>query len=154
MFHKASPRSRFPLIYPQSSIDPDVPPSSVLLNANAVRAYLDSVHGPHELVPQPPSPHLAYPQSPLQQLLQSKVMIEMSAEQMPGRDMSPHGHRKSLFVMASAARPFDPTTAPLSFTTHNSKVQQPQPKFYLKRQAGQDSTVAHGGLLKVSLLLK
>jgi len=149
----------------QSGIDQNVPPPSVLLNAAAIRAYLDSVHGPHNILSQPHSPQLAYPQSPelahpqppqpaspqspLQQLIPSKL----SAERTHERDKRHQNNRKSLFAMASKQLSGQYTTPPPS-TPPKLHIQQSQPISALKRQASQDDTVTSNDSLKVFLLSK
>jgi hypothetical protein len=138
------------LICPQSGIGPDIPPASVLLDANAVRAYLDSVHGPHDVLP-PQSPQLTYPQSPLQQLMPSKQVIEVSAERIPERDMRRHNNRKSLFAVTSTVRPSDPSTTLPPSTVLKLHTQRPQLMSALKRQASHGSIVGSNDSLKVFL---
>ncbi|SRR6266851_8678095 len=139
------------LICPQSGIGPDIPPPSVLLNANAVRAYLDSVQRPHDVLPRPQSPQLTYPQSPLQQLMPSKQVIEVSAERIPERDMRRHNNRKSLFAVTSTVRPSDPSTTLPPSTVPKLHTQQPQLMSSLKRQASHGSIVGSNDSFKVFL---
>jgi len=138
---------------PAPGIDQNVPPASVLLNADAVRAYLDGVHGPHNISSQPRSPQLAHPQSPelahpqppqppspqspLQQLITSKPVIEISDERTHERDMRRRNNRKTLFAMASKELSDPYTTSPPS-TLPELQIQQPQAISALKRQASQD----------------
>ena len=153
----------------QSGIDQNVPPPSVLLNAAAIRAYLDSVHGPHNISsrphslqpaypqspelahPQPPQP--ASPQSPLQQLIPSKPVIEISAERTHERDKRHQNNRKSLFAIASKQLSGRYTTPPPS-TPPKLHIQQSRPISALKRQASQDDIVTSNDSLKVFLLSK
>ena len=151
----------------QSGIDPDAPPPSVLLNASAIRAYLDSVHGPHNISSQPQSPQLAYPrspelahpqpfqlaypQSPLEQLIPSKPVKEISAELiMHEGDMRRQNNRKSLFAMA-LEQLSDPYAVPQPSTLPKLHVQSPRSTSALKRQASQDDIVTPKDSLKVLL---
>jgi len=151
MFHKSSQLPCFSPIYPQSGIGPEVPPPSVLLNADAVRAYLDSVHGPHEVLPLPQSPQQAYPQSPLHQLVPSKLVIEISSQHMLMRDIRHHNIQKSLFTGTYVVHSSDPITVPSPSTIPKLHTQQSQSMTTLKRQASQGSIVAPNDSLKVCL---
>jgi len=140
---------------PLSGINLDIPPPSVLLNASAIRAYLDSVHGPHNISSQPQSPELAHPQppqlvcpqSPLQKLIPSKLVIEISAERMHEGDTKRHNNRKSSFATASKELS-DPYTTPSPSTLPKLHIQEPPPISALKRQASQDDFVTTNGRLK------
>jgi len=114
-----------------------ISPPSVLLNADAIRAYLDRVHGPHHVLPRAVSPRPAY-QSPLLQLISSKVVIEISAERMPAIDIGNRGTRKSLFTLVSAVQP-DLTMAPVPSITHELHIQPSRP---MKREGSQESIIA------------
>jgi hypothetical protein len=150
-FTRAPNFHAFHPIYPQSGIGPEVPSPSVLLNANAVRAYLDSVHGPHEVLPLPQSLQLAYLQSPLHQLVPSKLMIEISAQYMPRRDIRHHNIHKSLFTGTYVVHSSDPNTVLSPSTIPELHTQQSQPMATLKRQASQGSIIAPNNSLKVCL---
>ena len=141
----------------------DIPPPSVLLNPSAIRAYLDSVHGPHNISSQPQSPQLVYlqyelahpqppqlvcPQSPLQKLIPSKPLIEISAERMHEGDTRRHNNRKSLFAMASKELS-DPYTTPSPSTLPKMPIQEPRPISALKRKASQDDFATSNDCLKV-----
>ncbi|KAH9982050.1 hypothetical protein BGW80DRAFT_1453007 [Lactifluus volemus] len=117
---------------PLSAIESDVPHPSILLNANDVRAYLNAIHGPHNVVPEPESLQLAYPQSLRQQLFPDKLVAEISAEQMSSRHMVHLSPRKSLFA-----------SFPDSFIEPSKMyIHQPRPMYALKRQASSNSFAA------------
>lgn len=120
----------------------DIPLPSVLLNADAVRAYLDGVHGPHLKLPRHEPPQEAYPQSPRQQLIPFKWVMETSAQQVSVEDMKYYDTREASFVSQSnMARP--PSSA---LITH---INQPRPLYALKRRASQSSSVVSNHSLKV-----
>ncbi|KAH9964657.1 hypothetical protein BC827DRAFT_952523 [Russula dissimulans] len=121
-----------------------ISPPSVLLNADAIRAYLDKVHGPHHILPRAVSPRQAH-QSPLLQLISSKVVIEISAERMPAIDIGHSGTRKSLFTLVSAVQP-DLTMAPVPSITPELHTQHSRP---MKREGSQESVIASHEPLKV-----
>jgi hypothetical protein len=151
MFHKSSQLPCFSPIFPQSGIGPEVPPPSVLLNANAIRAYLDSVHGPHEVLPLPQSPQVAYSQSPLHQFVPSKLVIEISAQHMPRRDIRYHNVQKSLFTGTYVIHSSDPNTVPSPSTMPKLHAQKSQSMATLKRQASQSNIITPNDSLKVCL---
>ncbi len=127
----------------------DIPLPSVLLNADAVRAYLDSVHGPHLELPQHEPPQEAYPQSPRQQLIPFEWVMETSAQLMSVGDMKYYDAREASLVIvadvqSNLARP--PSSKPRTYTN------QPRPLYALKRRASQSSTVAPNNPLKVFIL--
>ena len=120
----------------------DIPPPSVLLNADAVRAYLDGVHGPHLELPQHEPPQEAYPQSPRQQLTPFKWLMETSAQQVSVEDMKYYDTREaSLVIQSNMARP--------PFSALRTRANQPRPLHALKRRASQSSSVASNNSLKV-----
>ena len=134
---------------PQSGISPEVPLPSVLLRADAVRAYLDSVHGPHGVLPLPPSLQLTHTQFPLHQLVPPKLAIEISAQDMLKKDIRHHNNRKSLFMGTYAVYSSDPKTVLPPLTIFKLHTQRSQPMPTLKRQASQGSIVSSHDSLKV-----
>jgi len=112
---------------------------SVLLNADAVRAYLDSVRDPHLKLPQHEPPQEAYPQFPRRQLIPSKWVMEASAQRMSVEapiivaDVQSNMARSSSFT-------------PRTHTNH------PRPLYALKRRASRSSIVASNNSLKVFIV--
>jgi len=125
---------------PLSGTDLDAPLPSVLLNADAVRAHLDSVHGPHNVFPRPESPRQVCSQSPPRKLIPSKLVIETSPERIPARDTGHQNSRKSLFTMVSAVQPSEPNMAPPPSTPPKLHIHQPRPIYPRKRRASQGSS--------------
>ncbi|KAH9064944.1 hypothetical protein EDB87DRAFT_1596584 [Lactarius vividus] len=118
----------------------EVSPPSVLLNAHAVREYLDLVHGPHSLLPRPASPRLCYPPPPLSSS-PSKLATDDPAEQMSLKYLTRHGAWTILptsFLSVSTKQNSEPRSGslrPLSFTRPGSHIYQPQPIHASKRRA-------------------
>lgn len=124
-----------------------VPLPSVFLNANAVRDYLDGVHGPHNVFPQHESSQKAYPQSP-RQLIPSELVIEIQTEPMPTGDMVHHDTRESRIMVASYT---DLNLAPPLSIPPKLYIHQPWPMHALKRQVSQGGIFAFTNSLKVFL---
>ncbi|KAH9005811.1 hypothetical protein EDB86DRAFT_2876390 [Lactarius hatsudake] len=120
---------------PLSGVDVSSP--SVLLNAHAVRDYLDLVHGPHPLLPGPASPRLCYPSPPLPPS-PSKLATDDPAEKMP---LTHHGAWTILptsFLSVSTKQNSEPRSGalrPLPSTWPGSHIYQPRPIHASKRRA-------------------
>lgn len=128
---------------PLSGIGVDIPLPSVLLNADAVRAYLDSVHGPLLELPQHEPPKEACPQSPRQQLIPFEWVMETS--RMSVEDTKYYDTREMSLVFvtdvqSNMAR--SPSFTPRAHTNH------PRPFYTLKRRASRSSTVTSNKSLK------
>jgi hypothetical protein len=120
----------------------DIPLPSVLLNADAVRAYLDHVHGPHFELPQHEHSQEACPQSPRQQLIPLKWMMATSARRVLVEDMKYYDTREASLVIVTDVQSNLASTP----RTHTN---QPRPLHALKRRASQSGTVASNNALKV-----
>lgn len=124
----------------------DIPLPSVLLNAEAVRAYLDGVHDPQLDLSQHEPPQEAYPRSPQQQLIPFKRVIETSAQRISVEDMKCYDTRDvSLGIVADVKS----NMARLRSSTPRTLINQPRPLYVLKRRASQSSTVASNNSSKV-----
>jgi hypothetical protein len=122
----------------------DIPLPSVLLNADAVRAYLVSVDDPHLELPQYEPPQEAYPR---QQHTPSKSVMESSAQRILVEDMKYYNTREASLVIVADARSNmarSHTSTPKTHTTN-----RPRPLYALKRRASQGSIVASNNSLKV-----
>ncbi|KAH9036600.1 hypothetical protein EDB85DRAFT_1939297 [Lactarius pseudohatsudake] len=126
---------------PLSGVDVSSP--SVLLNAPAVREYLDLVHGPHPLLPGPASPRLCYPSPPLPPS-PSKLATDNPAEQMSLKYLTHHGARTILPTIPS---PRSGALRLLPSTWPGSHIYQPQPIHASKRRASL-GIAAFGGTSK------
>ncbi len=128
----------------------DIPLPSVLLNADAVRAYLDSVHGPHIMLPQQGPPQEPYPQSPRQQLIPSKRVMDSSAKRMSAEDMKHYDTREASLVVVSDAQLSVPNMTPLCSSTSKSHTIEPRPLYTtLKRLASENGFATSSNSLKV-----
>ncbi|KAI9437025.1 hypothetical protein H4582DRAFT_1961383 [Lactarius indigo] len=129
---------------------------SVLLNAHAVREYLDLVHGPHPLLPGPASPRLCYPSPPLPPS-PSKLATDNPAVQMSPKYLIHHGALTVLptsFLSVSTKQNSEPrsgTLRPLPSTWPSPHIYQPQPIHASKRRASLGIIAAFGGTSKVFL---
>ncbi|KAH9028822.1 hypothetical protein EDB83DRAFT_2422222 [Lactarius deliciosus] len=123
---------------PLSGVDVSSP--SVLLDAHAVREYLDLIHGPHPLLHGPASPRLCYPSPPLPPS-PSKLATDNPAEQMPLKYLTHHGAWTILptsFLSVSTKQNSEPRSGalrPLPSTWPGSHIYQPQPIHASKRRA-------------------
>jgi len=130
-----------------------VPSPSVLLNAQAVRAYLDLVHGPHPLSPPLESPLLSYPSPPLS-LSPSTLATDNRAKQMSPKCLTHHGAWTTLptsFPSVSTTQNFVPKSgamASLLSTEPGSHIYQPQPIYPSKRRASLGIIAAFRGSSK------
>jgi len=118
---------------PLSGSGTDAPSPSVLLNAHAVRTYLDVIHGPHPLPPEPGSLLLS--------LSPSKLVTDHQAEQVSPKHLTHHEARtilpspfplvstKQISGSKSGAMAIFPSTWP------GFRVYQPQPMYPTKRRA-------------------
>lgn len=122
---------------PLSGIGTDVSSPSVLLNAHAVREYLDLIQGPH---PYPESPLLSYP-SPPQPLSPTKLVTNDPAEQMSPKYLAHHGAWTILptsvpsVSMKQDSEPKSGAMTSLPLTVPGSHIYQPQPIYALKRRS-------------------
>jgi hypothetical protein len=119
---------------------------SVLLNADAVRAYLDSVHGPHFELLQHEPPKEACPQSPRQQLIPFKWVMETSAQRTSVEDTKYHDNREASLVIVTDVQSnmgCSPSFTPRTHTNH------PRSLYALKRRASRSSTVTSNNSFKV-----
>lgn len=124
----------------------DIPLPSVLLNAEAVRTSLDSVHDPQLELPQHEPPREAYPRSPRQQLIPFKRVMETSAQRMSVESMKCYDTREaSLGTVADVKS----NMALSHSSTPGTLTNQPRPVYVLKRRASQSSTVAFNNSSKV-----
>lgn len=123
----------------------DIPLPSVLLNANTVRAYLDSVHNAHLKLPQDEPPQEPYPR---QQLTPSKWVMETSAQRMSVEDTKYYDTPEASLVIVADVQ--SNVTRSCTFTprTHTNR---PRPLYPLKRRASQSciQVVAPNNSLKV-----
>ena len=126
----------------------DISLPSVLLNADAVRAYLDSVHGPHLELPQHEPHQETCPQSPRQQLIPFKWVMETSAQRMSVEDMKYYDTREASFVIVTDVQS-NMARARSRSSTPRTHTNQPRPLYPLKRRASQSGTVASNNPLKV-----
>jgi hypothetical protein len=118
----------------------DIPLPSVLLNADAVRAYLDSVHDPHPELPQDEPPQETHQR---QQFAPFKWVMETSAQRMSVEDMKYHDTRgASLVIIADVQSNMAGSRTSITKTHAN----RPRP---LKRRASQSCIVASNNSLKV-----
>jgi hypothetical protein len=124
----------------------DIPLPSVLLNADAVRGYLDSVHDPHLELLQHEPPQEAYPQSPRQQLIPFKWVMETSAQRTSVEDMKYLDTRETSLVIVADVQS---NMARSRSSTPRTYTNQPRPLYALKRRASQSSIVASNHSLKV-----
>lgn len=124
----------------------DIPLPSVLLNADAVRAYLDSVHGPHFELPQHEPSQEACPQSPRQQLIPLKWVMATSARRVLVEDMKYYDTREASLVIVTDVQS---NLARSPSSTPRTHTNQPRPLYTLKRRASQSGTVASNNALKV-----
>jgi hypothetical protein len=124
----------------------DIPPPSVLLNADAVRAYLDSVHGPHLESPQHEPHQGTCPQSPRQQLIPFKWVMETSAQRMSAEDMKYYDTREASLVILMEVQS---NMARSRSSTPRTHTNQSRPLYALKRRASQSGTVVSNNSLKV-----
>jgi hypothetical protein len=122
---------------PLSGSGTDAPSPSVLLNAHAVRAHLDLVHGPHPVPPEPVSP-LAPPQSSSPP---SKLVTDNRAERMSPKHLTHHEARTifpSPFPLVSTKHHSGSKSVAMAFlpsTWPGFHVHQPQPIYPSKRRA-------------------
>ncbi len=121
----------------------DIPSPSVLLNADAVRAYLDSVHGPHLELPQDEIPQDAYQR---QQLTPSKWVMKTSAQRMLVEAMKYHDTREASLAIIADIQSNMARSRTSSPRTHTNR---PRPLYALKRRASQSGIVASNDSLKV-----
>jgi hypothetical protein len=121
----------------------DIPLPSVLLNADAVRAYLDSVNDPHLELPQDELLQEAYPQ---QQLTPSKWAMETSAQRMSVEDVKYYDTREASLVVVTDV---PSNTARSRTSTPRTHTNQPRPLYALKRRASQSGIVSSNNALKV-----
>ena len=120
----------------------DIPLPSVLLNADAVRAYLDGVHGPHLEPPQDEPAQEAYPR---QRLTPFKWVMETSAQRMLVEAMKYYNARESSLVIVAGVQSNMARSRTSTPRTHTNRRH-----FYaLKRRASQSSIVASNGSSKV-----
>lgn len=123
---------------PLSGVDVSSP--SVLLNAHAVREYLDLVHGPHPLLPGSASPRLCYPSPPLPPS-PCKLATDNPAEQISLKYLTHQGARTILptsFLSVSMKQNSEPRSGALRLlpsTWPGSHIYQPQPIHASKRRA-------------------
>ncbi|KAH9170987.1 hypothetical protein EDB89DRAFT_1974486 [Lactarius sanguifluus] len=135
---------------PLSGVDVSSP--SVLLDAHAVREYLDLVHGPHPLLPGPASPRLCYPSPPLPPS-PCKLATDNPAEQMSLNYLTHPGARTILptsFLSVSTKQNSEPRSGALRLlpsTWPGSHIYQPQPIHASKRRASL-GIAAFGGTSK------
>jgi hypothetical protein len=124
----------------------DIPPPSVLLNADAVRAYLDSVDDPHLELPQDEPFQEAYPR---QQLTPSKWVMGTSAQRMSVEDVKYYDTREAPLVVVADVQS---SMARSRTSTPRTHTNRPRPLYNLKRRASQ-SIGASSNSLKVSIPL-
>ena len=117
----------------------DIPLPSVLLNADAVRAYLDSVHEPHLELSQHNPPQEADLQSPRQQLISSKWVMETSAQRMSVKNMINYDTREAPLVIVADVQS---NMERLRSSTPRTHTNRPQSLYPLKRRASQSRIVA------------
>jgi hypothetical protein len=123
----------------------DIPLPSVLLNADAVRGYLDSVRDPHLELLQHEPPKKSYPR---QQLIPFKWVMETSTQRTSVEDMKYYDTRETSLVIVADVQSNMPRSRSSTPRTHTNQP-QPQPLYALKRRASQSSIVASNHSLKV-----
>lgn len=120
-----------------------IPLPSVLLNADAVRAYLDSVEDPRFDLPQDEPLQEAYPR---RQLTPFIWVMETPAQRMPVEDMKYYDTQETSLVVVADVQS---NMARSRTSTPRTHTNQPRPLYALKRRASQSSIVASNNSLKV-----
>ena len=128
----------------------DIPLPSVLLDAHAVRAYLDSVHDPHLKLPQYESRQKTFRKSPRQQLIPSKRVMETSAQLLSMGDAKYYDTQE---VSLAIVTDVQPTMVHSRSSTPRTHTTQHRPLCPLKRRASQSCIVASHNLLKVYVFI-
>lgn len=124
----------------------DIPLPSVLLDAHAVRAFLNSVNDPHLKLPQHEPRQKTYRQSPRQQLIPYKRVMETSSQRMSVGDAKYYDTREVSLVIVTDVLS---TMVHSRSSTARTHTNQHRPLYALKRRASQSCIAASNNSLKV-----